>query len=100
MSRTMLIRPEAEADLAEAHAWYEKQRPGLGISFMDEVRGALARIAAGPLRYQIVYRYVRRIAVRRFPYAIYYVYRDDVIVVLAVVHQRRDPRVWKKRVNE
>lgn len=99
MSGTILIRPEAEGDLAEAHGWYEKRRPGLGVSFMDEVQGALSRIAAGPLQYQTIYRHVRRVAIRRFPYSIYFVPENDLIVVLAVVHHRRDARAWIKRVE-
>ena len=31
------LRPEAEQDLADASAWYEEQRQGLGHEFLDEV---------------------------------------------------------------
>jgi plasmid stabilization system protein ParE len=44
-----------------------------------------------------VYQDVRRALVRRFPYSIYYRFRADRIVVLAVFHNKRDPKVWKAR---
>ena len=30
MRHRLIIRPEAEADMAEAFDWYEQRRPGLG----------------------------------------------------------------------
>ena len=30
MTRDLIIRPEAEADLADAYTWYDRQRKGLG----------------------------------------------------------------------
>ena len=37
MSLKVYIRPEAEAGLEDAGAWYEQQREGLGQEFLDEV---------------------------------------------------------------
>jgi plasmid stabilization system protein ParE len=37
-------------------------------------------------------------AVRRFPYSVYYVVEPSQIVVLAIFHGRRDPKQWRSRV--
>ena len=37
MNYEVRLRPEAEEDLADASAWYEEQRQGLGHEFLDEV---------------------------------------------------------------
>ena len=37
MTPTLIVQPEAEADLAEAFGWYEGCRVGLGHEFLDEV---------------------------------------------------------------
>ena len=37
MSREFIVRPEAEAELAEAFEWYESRIPGLGLDFIGEV---------------------------------------------------------------
>jgi plasmid stabilization system protein ParE len=36
MSRRLIVRPEAEADLAEIVRWYEEKQPGLGWQFAEE----------------------------------------------------------------
>ena len=38
------VRPEAEIDAFEAALWYESERPGLGIEFIDAVREAFRQI--------------------------------------------------------
>jgi hypothetical protein len=37
MKRTLLVSPEAEAELQSAAIWYEERRPGLGIEFVAVV---------------------------------------------------------------
>ena len=68
------LRAGARADLdVEATArWYERQRSGLGLDFLGELRAAYARIVAGPLGYQGVGWDTRRALLRRFPYAVYF----------------------------
>ena len=44
MSLPLIITPEAEEDLAEAKAWYERKREGLGDEFVLCVEEALDRI--------------------------------------------------------
>ncbi len=37
MSRELIVRPEAEAELAQAFEWYESRIPGLGLEFIRAV---------------------------------------------------------------
>ena len=94
---SVIFASEAEADALEAFTWYEGQREGLGVQFRDAVDSAVARIAEAPLAYAVQYRDLRRVLVRRFPYALYYRVYPSVVVVVAVVHGRRHPRVWRRR---
>lgn len=66
----MIIRPEAEADLANAQGWYEWQREGLGAEFLLCVEEVFERIGRRPELHSLVYRGVRRAITRRFPYSI------------------------------
>ena len=93
----MIIRPEAEADLVIARAWYERQREGLGAAFLLCVEEVLDRIDRTPALYPVVYRDVRRAFTRRFPYAVYYRVADNDVVVLGILHTRRDPQEWQSR---
>jgi plasmid stabilization system protein ParE len=93
------LRSEAQADLDAAARWYEAQQQGLGTQFLAEVRLALQRIRTNPDAYPIGYRGTRRALIRRFPFGIIYlpVPEQDCIVVLAVLHCGRDPRLWRQR---
>jgi plasmid stabilization system protein ParE len=50
-------------------------------------------IAENPWRAARIWRDARRMIPRRFPYAVLYVARDDGVYIIAVLHQRRDPRL-------
>ena len=56
MSLRVYIRPEAETDIEEAAIWYEKQRPGLGDEFLDELRSIFNTISETPAIYPVVHR--------------------------------------------
>lgn len=58
---------------------------------------ALARIGEYPELYAEVDPGIRRAVLRKFPYAIFCRIRADAIEVLAVLHHRRDPLVWRSR---
>jgi plasmid stabilization system protein ParE len=97
----MIIRftPEADAELAEARQWYSHQRADLDIEFMGRIDDALSRIVRDPHMYPIVYKTLRRVVVRRFPFAVFYEITTDEIQVIAVFHSRRDPETWKSRAD-
>jgi plasmid stabilization system protein ParE len=97
MQPRLLLAPEAQADLAEAYAWYESQRGGLGSEFLAEVAVVLQRIEQMPGAHPIIRGQTRRALVRRFPYAVFYVLDPDVVAVTAVMHGRRDPRRGQER---
>jgi len=97
MSLELVIRPEAEADALEAYRWYSEQLPGLGDDFLAEIDRALETIRANPEVHRKVHREFRRVLTRRFPYAVFFAVRGDRIVVFAILHTARDPRLWRKR---
>jgi toxin ParE1/3/4 len=97
MSFGVVLRRQAQAEFDSAIDWYEQQRSGLGAEFAEQVQDAFDRIASMPEVHPPVYRDVRKALVRRFPHVIFYRVKDDRVVVLAVVHSKRDPEVWKSR---
>jgi plasmid stabilization system protein ParE len=97
MSLELILRPEAEADALEAYRWYNEQLPGLGEEFLAEIEHALETVRVNPEAHRKLHREFRRVLARRFPYAVFYAVRDERIVVFAILHTARDPRLWKKR---
>jgi plasmid stabilization system protein ParE len=102
MSR-VVVRPAAKADIREASAYYEGERPGLGEAFIDEVASIFARARKLPNQFPEIAKGVRRGLLHRFPYAVYFLMsehpRARVMVALAVLHQHRAPATWKRRVQ-
>ena len=92
-----VIRPAAAADIEDAFVWYEQQRPGLGSEFLGIVGDALAAIQRSPQLHPVLHRSIRRALLWRFPYGIYYRIYPDLIVVIACMHGRRNPRRWQAR---
>ncbi len=99
MSLRLIITLEGEEDLAEAKAWYDRKRDGLGDEFVLCVEDAMDRIRRTPEGAAEVYPGVRRVVVRRFPYGVYYKVDANHIAVIAIYHSRRDPRGWQARAH-
>jgi plasmid stabilization system protein ParE len=97
MSRRLIVRPEAEAEMAEAFDWYEQRLPGLGSEFLLCVDAVLHAILRDPHRWPQVHRIVRRALTRRFPYEVFFVEDEERVVVLSVFHAKRNPRSWQER---
>jgi plasmid stabilization system protein ParE len=97
MSLPIIIQPEAEEDIASAYGWYERQQPGLGRRFLDQLTAAFTRVADGPGMYDLIWEDVRSCRLRRFPYLIYFRIQPERIEVLAVLHGSRHPETWQDR---
>jgi toxin ParE1/3/4 len=97
MSYQIVIRPEAEAELADAFAWYEGQRPGLGHELLLSFEAVLDAIRENPESYPVIHKSIRRALIRRFPYGVFYLMETVTVVVVAVFHASRDPQAWRDR---
>jgi len=95
----MSIRRLAAADIRTTRRWYERERPGSGDEFIQELDRVFARIRRLPLQFPEVRRGARRALLRGFPYAVFFVPGTAEVVVVAVLHQRREPTSWEKRAH-
>lgn len=102
MSYQILIEKDAEKDIDDIIAWYEKEQAGLGVSFIKHFEEAINIIAHNPTIFQIVYKDARHILLGKFPYSIYYYVNElqKEVVVYTVIHQHRNQKVWKRRTNK
>jgi len=97
MSLRLMVRAEAEQDLAEARDWYDRQQAGLGGEFLTGVEEMFDRLRDSPQLYAVGYKGIRPARLRRFPYVVYYRITDKAVEVVAVLHGSRHPRVWRTR---
>ena len=88
----------AQQELEEAKRYYNRQQAGLGVVFLREARTAARHILQRPLGWAVEIEPVRRFIFDRFPYKMLYIIRDELIIVVAVAHQHRNPDYWVDRV--
>lgn len=97
MSRKLKLREAAKTDVLQAFNWYEDRERGLGFEFTRAVRVAFAAIERDPTLYPVALEDIQRAQIGRFPYIVYFVVLPNAVSVIAVLHARRDPRVWHDR---
>ncbi len=93
---TVCVLGEA-GSLHNGDAWYEAQRPGLGLAFRHSVEVAVAALAGNLEAYAVLHRDTRRVLLPKFPYALYYRILEQHIVVVGCIHAKRHPRAWRSR---
>jgi len=94
------ILPQAEQEFSEAVDWYNDQCLGLGYEFAAELSNTLERIAQFPDAWPKISRRARRCLTNKFPFGVIYQVRKDCILIVAVMHMKRDPVFWQKRIEE
>lgn len=94
MSVPVRFKPAAERDISAVADWYDEQRSGLGSEFRAALDLAVSRVSMSPESSPLVRSRVRRLALSRFPYLLFYVFEHDEVVVLACMHASRDPNMW------
>ena len=85
----------AETELDDAIAYYNAQRPGLGSEFAATVQ----RIVDYPNAWQKLAAGARRCQLQRFDYGLIYWVHGDVATIYAVMHLKRRPGYWRKRLK-
>jgi plasmid stabilization system protein ParE len=98
MAAELIIAPEAERDIAEAYAWLEGRRTGLGEELLMCVDACTEAIRRTPEMHAVIHETYRRGLVRRFPYAVFYEYVEGTVIVYGVFHTSRDPGKWRQRL--
>jgi toxin ParE1/3/4 len=92
--------PEAAEEFREAVRYYEKEAPGVGLRFVAEVRRGVTFITENPYAATGVGSGIRRKILKHFPYSLLYAVESELILIVAVAHQKRRPRYWRGRVEE
>jgi plasmid stabilization system protein ParE len=93
------VLQSADEEVELAFLFYEAQRLGLGYSFLDAVEEGYQRLLANPLARALLppSGRTRRCLLKRFPYGLIYVVKEQKITVVAVMHLSRKPGYWHQR---
>jgi plasmid stabilization system protein ParE len=95
--RRVVWSSAAETEAADAALWYAAQKLVLAEQFLSAIEAAAHTVAQAPELYARVHGRLRRVLVRRFPYALIVRESDEELLVVACYHLHRDPRVWQSR---
>ncbi len=90
---------EVEVDIREAQAWYRSQKEGLEIEFAKALEKIIKQILENPRVYTVRYKKVRIAHPKIFPYNVHFYIdeADTIVVITAIVHNKRHPGIVKKR---
>jgi toxin ParE1/3/4 len=102
--RRVRIHAAAAEEAAEAAAWYEREHPGLGEDFQRALDAALDLLEEEVVPLVSVpgtaaSRGLKRLLLRRFPYAVIVREGAEEVVVIAFAHAARRPGYWRDRVK-
>ncbi len=89
----------AQSELSEARDYYDTQGQGLGDEFVAEVRETVGRIIGYPEAWPSLSARTRRCLTKRFPYGVVYQVRNDRLLIVAVMHLKREPSIWRSRLK-
>ena len=95
MPYSIEIRPLARLEIFEAYDWYDGQRDGLGLEFLEELDVFYASLYRNPFSYSFYDEPVRQGRLNRFPYTVVFEVIESKIIIYSVFMIRQDPS--KKR---
>ena len=99
MLRSIKYLVPAKQELKEAIRYYNSQSPGLGFEFSYEIQKSLDKIINYPESWPILSTTIRKCVCNRFPFNLLYIYNEPEIIIVAVMHQKREPNYWANRLN-
>ena len=93
------LLPNALFDIEEIFLWYQAISPRLRDRFQSQLDTSLKEIQSNPLAFHLLGHKARCKKLKRFPYLVIYAVQKDLISVVAVIHERRNPKKWKRRIR-
>ncbi len=94
-----VFHPAAEAEYAEAAAYYARVSPELGGRFYDEIERLIQDIRRQPDLFRAFDQSARRHFSTVFPYSVIYLDQSDRVWIVAVAHMKRQPGYWRQRLG-
>ena len=91
MKYSLEIRPLATVEIIEAYSWYESQREGLGIEFLDSIEAFNDMLLNNPYIHSYYQEPVRHGTLDRFPYSVVYEIFEDSVIIYSVFMHKRNP---------
>jgi len=94
------FHPAALHEVESTQRWYASRNQAASKAFVNELSHAIKKVSETPERWPRYYGETRRYFFPRFPFSVIYRKKDHLIEIIAVMHHRRRPEYWSKRVKK
>lgn len=89
MSFKIVISEEAEIQIFEAILYYSKISESLSEKFNKKLIETIDYLSENPEYFQNRYREIRIVLIKKFPYSVHYIIKNNTVFVLKVLHQKQ-----------
>lgn len=96
----IIFYEDAKNDIIEIAKWYDLQLDGLGDRFERYLHESIQKLTTHPLAFGLLFKEVRKIKLKIFPYIIFYEVMGEDVHVYGIIHTKRKPAVYKKRLSK
>jgi toxin ParE1/3/4 len=92
MPYRIVVEPRALTDIQRVIDYYDEQQIGLGKKFVDALEKYFVTISKNPF-YQVRYKIVRCLPLRKFPFMIHYYIDENIktVFIVSVFHTSQKP---------
>ncbi len=97
MTYNLELHESAEEELWETVDYYDARKDRLGKEFARELQRVMQLIRSQPHLFPKVSGEKRKAVLKRFPYLIIFEIVENTVFVLAIFHEKRNPKVWADR---
>jgi len=95
----IVLHEDVHTDIKGSYEWYENALESLGLQFISELEIGFDAISYALVTWSTFEHGFRRHLLSRFPFSIIYKEKEHQVLVLAVMHNSRNPEYWKERVD-
>jgi hypothetical protein len=97
--REVIALKQVAEDLEEGRLFYDRKGAGIGSYFFDSLISDIESLMLYAGIHSKQYALYRMLS-KRFPFAIYYEIREDIVIVVAVLDMRREPAWIRGKLEE
>ena len=92
MAYKIQVNLRAQFEIEKAFDWYKQRSLSAGGRFLTSIESAYQALQLNPY-FQLQYRNIRAIKLRRFPYTLFFTVdeTESIVRVLSCFHQHRNP---------
>ncbi len=98
MTYQLLLTDETLLDIKDAIDLYTSiPSSNLENKFKEKLEKGIQYISLNPETLAVKYKEIRIYNLKKFPYQIHYIIRENTILVIGVFHGRSNPKSWEER---